>query len=160
MAFAIQGKLEGLGPVVRRLQEVGRKSTRTAILRKAVNAATGPLLKSAKAMCPVSEDPPLKKGLLRKSLGRKLSYNKRSGVVTGLVGPRRGFKVQVGVRKKGKRPGSPIYQDPVRYAHLVELGTRRAGPKPFLRPAWDGGKAAALATVAASIRDGIARAAR
>ena len=160
--------------VRRKLDAVDRKAA-TAAVRAGIEEVTRAVLKDAKALVPE------RTGQLRKSLGRRVRVYRRSRVVVGIVGPRRGFKVVVG--------GVPV--DPARYAHLVEFGRaavrakeggllssektavapdqprvfgRSVGPvppRPFLRPAWDAHKARAkfvlLRHLAAALRDVLKR---
>ncbi len=131
MPFAIKAKLEGLDRALALLRELPKKLAKKT-LRAGVNQATKLLLSEAKSRVPPST------GLLRKSLGRKVKVYK--GAVVGIVGPRKGFKIQVGVRMRGPNKGTPVYMDPVRYAHLVENGTSHSAAKPFLRPAFEATK--------------------
>lgn len=81
--------------------------------RRALNKAATPIVAEARRRVPVDE------GLTKKSLGKRVS--------TALV--RKVARVRIGVRRrmKGKR---------ARIVHLLEFGTERSDPKPFLRPAW------------------------
>ena len=92
------------------------------INRRASSQAITPVLKSAKAKVPK------RKGLLKKSLGRKQKSYPRNDVVYSMVGPRKGFKDEEG-------------NNPVNYAHLVEKGTKYAKAQPFLRPAMEENRA-------------------
>jgi HK97 gp10 family phage protein len=122
------------------------------ILRKAVGDASKIVLKTAKQKVPKGET-----GLLKKSLGRKISVNRRTGRVVAIVGPRTGYKST----KKGKKITKLGEQfkaaevNPVRYAHLVEKGTKHSAPKPFLRPALDNNLSQIKATMAQVIKDGL-----
>lgn len=133
MAFSVAAKLEGLGPALGRLEKL-RRGARGKILRKALNEGTKPVLSSAKGLAPRES------GQLRKSLGKKVKVYRESGAAVGLVGPRSGFKRQVTVEKRkvsavigGKRTtrriGAVVYRNPVRYAHLVELGRKAVSVK-------------------------------
>lgn len=75
-------------------------------LRRAVQVASGPILKSAKAKAPRES------GLLKRSLVRKMKS--RKGVHTATVGAKKGFS---GTYRGKKRV-------PSRYLHLVSKGTR------------------------------------
>lgn len=102
------------------------------IQRKAVNAWTIDVNKVAKPRIPK------RFGNLRKSYGRKVK--KYGSKVVGLVGARKGFRVQIGVRVRGKHKGQPIFADPTKYDHLVEFGHGGPSPArayPHLRPAID-----------------------
>jgi HK97 gp10 family phage protein len=83
-------------------------------------------------------------GALKKSIGHKVRVYKRA--VVAIVGPRDGFRERIGTVSRGKNKGKPIYNNPSKYAHLVELGTRHSKAQPFLRPAAEYG-----ATVTASM---------
>lgn len=73
-------------------------------------------------------------GLTVRRVRRKLQYQNR---YTARVGPRGGFAIVLGERKKGKKKGQKIRRDPRYYAHLIEYGTSRMPAKPFLRPSLD-----------------------
>jgi hypothetical protein len=83
MAFAVSGKLDGLGEVLAKLNEVERK-VRTKILRDALGEAARLILRSAKAKVPRGET-----GLLRRSLGIKMKVYRKSGAVVATSSPRR-----------------------------------------------------------------------
>ena len=93
-------------------------------------------------------------GQLKKSLGYRIKVYRDTGVVIGVVGPRRGYRISVGVRSRGPNKGKPVFINPVNYAHLVELGTRRTAAQPFLRPAVQGG----IQDLLSMLRFGIERA--
>jgi HK97 gp10 family phage protein len=125
------------------------------VLKQAVEAAGRIVAKEAKQLAPVET------GLLKKSIGIKAKQYP-SGAAVAVVGPRRGFGKDV------VRNGHTVYSDPVKYAHLVELGhvirTRKKGPvlgfvppKPFLRPAWLQSKARAHNKLRTILQAGIHR---
>jgi HK97 gp10 family phage protein len=173
MAFAVSGKLDGLGEVLAKLNEVERK-VRTKILRDALGEAARLILRSAKAKVPRGET-----GLLRRSLGIKMKVYRKSGAVVALVGPRTGFRKSKGGRVRtalGDKFAAAGVK-PHLYAHLVEKGRRAvtvqtakvlsdgsvifgrrvaAVPaRPFLRPAFDENKAAAETLIRVRIREGL-----
>jgi HK97 gp10 family phage protein len=135
--------LEGDVRLRRKLERLETKSQKK-IVRPAVNAALTPINKAAKRKASVET------GLLKKSIGKKVKTY-RSGTVWGGVGPRTGFKTQM---EDGR------FRNPVKYAHLVELGTRHSPARPFLRPALDEQRPHALAVLAAKVRAGIEKEAR
>ena len=135
--------LEGEKALARTLERLEAR-TQKKIVRPAVKSALSPITKAAKRKAPVET------GLLKKSIGNKVKTY-RSGVVWGGVGPRVGFKTEM--------PDGG-YRNPVKYAHLVELGTKHSPAQPFLRSALDEQRAAALAILATKIRAGIEKEAR
>ncbi len=130
-------------------------------LRHGVRRAGSVIGRAAKAHAPRET------GLLARSIGqRAFTHRDKKGIGTR-IGPRKGFGRMVRVNKRGdlkalskgkmaeaQAAGEQLeYRDPAKYAHIVELGRR--GGKPFLTPALEESKGAALATIAASVREGI-----
>jgi len=157
MPFKIKGQIEGLEGTLAVLKSADAK-VRKKILRKACNKAGGVLLKRAKQLVPT------KSKLLKKSLGRKVKVYP-SGVAVAVVGPRKGFRQEV------VRDGREVLSDPIRYAHLVEGGTRPHGYKtrggrhpgakarPFLKPSLDSTKSTVKKVIANTIAEGLQEAA-
>ena len=125
------------------------------LLKQAVVAAGRVVAKEVKQHTPVDT------GLLRKSIRVKgIVYP--SGTAVAVIGPRKGFGKEV------ERDGKTMYADPVKYAHLVELGhvvrNKKGGPalrfvppNSFLRAGLMQSKARARAKLAANLRAGVAR---
>jgi HK97 gp10 family phage protein len=152
-----------LAEVVGRLRDLDKKAARAAV-RKGLNEVTKVVTKDAKANVPKGT------GLLRKSIGRKIVVSRGGAKLLGVVKPRGGAKFTKTVN--GKKV------NPIRYAHLVEYGRVRVfvknkkvlaangkffgasakavAPRPFLRPAWDKNKGAAVALVSAQVQRAIA----
>lgn len=118
--------LDVLDDSVQAIQKNNRK-----LIRKATIAGARVILKKAKSNCPVSVEghyvKVLKKrlppGNLRKSLKMLALKQKYPDKQLVLVGPNTG--------KKAKYDGW--------YGRLVENGTSKTAPEPFLRPAYDEG---------------------
>jgi HK97 gp10 family phage protein len=122
----------------KQLQEVWRNANDKQMLRALASGMTriGAVVRSA-ARARVQKET----GVLKRSIGVKSSKSKRRSAHYVVIGPRKEFL------ERGRRP--------VRYAHLVELGTKPheqgrrkmlqpyykphpgAKPKPFLGPALD-----------------------
>ncbi len=117
------------------------------IIAKAVRKGGEPILTASEQYAQRSR----RTGLLIKSLGMKVGKRKTDKAVYAVIGPRRGFKKQIGVTKSGK----PKYADPVRYAHLVEGGTSHSAAKPFLRPALATQRGRALDAIADEVWRGV-----
>ncbi len=165
MAFAIKAKIDGLAPLLRRLENV-KRGTRNKILRPAVTKAARIVNNAAKTAVKPGKTGRQKtrNGILKKSLGVKIASYETT--VIGVIGPRKGFKTQVGVRTRGgtkSNVGDPIYEDPANIAHLVEYGhggPHPAPPHPFMRPAWENSRSEIKATMASDIQAGLEKLAR
>lgn len=132
--------------------ELLSKAVQNKINRKAVVKALRPITDAAIANAPVGsrEEP----GILRDSIGEVVRAKK--GITIGVTGPRRKFKVPIGISKRGKNRGKVQYKIATRYAHIEEYGSETQAAHPFMRPAWDtaGGKTA-LDTYAAEFAVGV-----
>lgn len=130
------------------LERVERTAKKRQITKKAVKAGAKLVQQAAKARAPRRKG----SGALRRSLGIKAEKGRGGKTLAyAVVGARR----KVATRYKGRATV------PANYAHLVERGTRPhaipvgaggaarrhpgAKPKPFLRPALQGQRAAAYA---------------
>lgn len=158
----INFQLEGFAELEKQLIELGPKVAKK-VLRGAVQSSANPIVKLARAKVPVNH------GLLKKSIGVK-TKTKGSTSFT-VIGPK-----SIKVSRNGKM------ENPARYAHLVEYGAaphiieappgsalnvngtfaktvRHPGyaARPFLRPAFDSGKRAALDRLKEMLAKGILR---
>lgn len=109
-------------------------------MRSAVRKAATPMLQQARANAPV------RTGTLRESLKVKVKTFKRGkdSTVMAIIGPDRKARSEAGDR-------------PVKYAHLVELGTVNAPAHPFLRPAFDSTKEQSTQIYADNLKPAIQR---
>lgn len=114
--FQIAGEIRGLNQLLINLEQLGSTKAR-AVSRRALVSSSSTPLKAAKQKAPIET------GQLKKSLGKRHKTYRGSGTTIVVIGPRMGFK------------NPETGRNPVRYAHLVELGTANASPQPFLRPA-------------------------
>jgi HK97 gp10 family phage protein len=168
--FTVGGELKGMADAVSRLHGL-RQGAANRVLRPAIAKGCRIIAKAVKACIrpsgrtytrkKVAKDFSVEerqvRGLLKKSIGAVVKVEK--GVVTGKVGARRGFKVAIGKRIRGKWKGKTIYYSPSRVVHLVELGhggKHAAGPHPFLRPGFNNSKDEAAAVIADEIKARIA----
>jgi len=132
------------------------------VMRTASTKAARPIVKAAKANARRTKTG---RKLLAKSIGqRSKSYTATQTIVT-VIGPRWGFKQEVGRTGAGKA----IYEDPAKIAHLVEHGhvlaiggnvVGHVPAHPFLRPAFESQKGPALAIYKRELAAGIEREAR
>lgn len=87
------------------------------VVKRAANFAMTPVLQEAKKRVPK------RYGLLKKSMGKKQTFNKAKGIATVLVGPREGF---------GKVINGQLH-DPARYGYMIEHGSSTYPAQSFLR---------------------------
>lgn len=128
-------KVRGFRELDRALSELP-KATAKSVVRKVAKAALEPMADQAASKAP--ED----KGLLAFSIG--VSEKRTRRVRKEQKGKKASFEMAMG-------PATGV--GTLYYATHVEFGTVDTPPQPFMRPAWDGGKAQALETV----KDGLAR---
>ena len=115
-------KLNGDKQLVKNLHKVTDKVARKH-LAHALRKGAQVQVKAMKQFAPVAKAGqthfglPVKRGLLRKSIG--IRTKKKGRVAYAIVGPRRRkFKTLIGQTKDGK----PVYMNPTQYAHLINNG--------------------------------------
>lgn len=137
-------QLNGFTELAAALRELPEKVARNA-LRSAVNAGASVIKKEARSRAP--ED----SGLLKKNLYQK-QIREASGpmVQTFYVGVRTGKKRN----KDGTKAELPFYW------RFMEFGTSKIPPAPFLRPAFETGKEAAIKAIAEKLDERIQKYAR
>jgi len=144
----------------KRLEQLAPKLEKKA-LRRGVTKGMRQVAKLAKS------NAPRETGTLKRSIGQKIKTVR--GSVYGIVGPRKGFKTAVTVSKRGKKKRltksaeakggtATEYRDPIRYAHLVEFGSRSKSGRPFLRPAFDASVDSVLGTIKSELRSEVNKA--
>lgn len=117
-------------------------ATQKKIVRPSVTKAVRVIAKDAKGRAPKDT------GLLKKSIGQRVKTY-RSGNISGIVGPRSGFKRTVEI------DGKAVIKNPTKYSHLVEFGTSRKAARPFLRPALEAKKSEAVRIMTTEINANI-----
>lgn len=133
-------QLEGGKELEKQLLRLDGKVRRKGI-RQAARAGAKVVRQTARSLVPVVT------GTLRKSLKTALRSRAAQGLALAVTGPDK--KTQ---GEDGRRP--------IKYAHLVEYGTKRTKAQPFLRPAFDSTVARQVKAVAAYLRTFIEREAR
>jgi hypothetical protein len=144
----IKAEFTGMGNVLAQLRGIDERVRKKA-LRKVVSAASARLNSDAKARVPTRKPRGIPSNWsytgkqLKRAMGRKVkSYG---GTAVGIVGARKGYRIQVGVltrdgpagsKRQGKK-GDPVFVDPVKYLHLVLLGTGHSPATNFLAAARD-----------------------
>ena len=132
--MAVTVQVEGLAELNATLKDLGDKVAKQFI-KKAGKEAGDLFVAEAKQRAPVMAKPTRQRqpGTLRDSIIAKVSLTKKNGLF-----------VKVGPKKE------------VYWGRFVEFGTSKMKPHPFMRPAWDGEKNAALDKFADSLRQQIA----
>lgn len=125
--FAID--LRGDKRLIRKFSELSIKMQRSTI-RKSVRAGSTPLLREARRSAPVEIYEGRRVGVLKKNLYRRFKTDRRRGAYRAKIGAR-DKRVQIATTQTGR----PVFRNPNKYLHLVELGTSHSAPNPFLRNA-------------------------
>lgn len=131
-------KLTGDKDLIKRLKRLGSTVARR-VVRQSTTAALTPMVKAMRREAPKDT------GTLKKSIGKVVRTYRRSGVVWGAVGPRKGFET-------ANPDGSA--RIPTKYAHLVERHN------PFMRRAFDSTSSQVLRTMVREVRKRIEKAAK
>ena len=156
MPFKIANKVTGLEGLLKTLDGL-KQGTVNGILRPAIRGGSAIIAKAAKENIRPRAD---RTGQMRRSIGAVVRTGRRGGSVYGVIGPRHGFRIPVGVRKRGKNKGDVVYHDPAKVGHLVEKGhggKSPAPPHPFMRPAIDATRGAVVSEMREKIRAGLAK---
>lgn len=138
----ISVKVEGLAELRKALEELP-KEIQGRPLRSAVSAAAGLIRDKAKQAAPVGETGNLKSAIYRYRSRR----NSATGKETFFVGIRQGkaqYKDTAINRRKGRVGKKYNTQGEAYYWRFLEFGTAKMQKKPFLRPAFDENKEAAV----------------
>lgn len=142
MALKASVEVLNLQSVSRMLDQLGKKEA-DKVIRKALRLGAKDMLAATKRLAPVDT------GLLKKSLTVRALKRKR-----GRIGFRIGYKnvEQIAtVTKEGTRHFYPA---------VVEYGSSKQTPHPFMRPAFDQNKEASKKIISAEVRTGITEAAK
>lgn len=143
----VKAEIRGLRQVHLNLEELQKKVERE-INRVALKQASKPMVRQAKANARASDET----GTLRRSLGVKIKTVKRKGQVVIYAGPR---------TKRARTGPDGRKRDPIRYAHLIELGTSRGVEGThFLERAFKAKKGEAFEIYVAELRVALPKAVR
>lgn len=155
MANSISVKVEGLAELNRKLAALPDEIRKGPVLMRALHDGARIIRDEAKRLAPVLQPDP-RTGKLDE---RRIVGNLRAGIVehtdkrepdTVLVRVRnRGYIFGEGKGAQSWRRGNPNYW------WLLEFGTSKMAPRPFLRPAFEGKKFAALNEIRRSLARGI-----
>lgn len=142
------------------------KATARNVLKRALIKAGQPIADEASRLAPVDS------GKLRDRIAVSARLKNKVGSAEFASAMRSGLGKQAAVsalrqaRRDAKGQGSfaEMFVGPskgvLRYAHLVEFGTVKTAPQPFMRPAWDSNKREALDIIRRELGNEIITAAR
>lgn len=163
MSFTVS--VSGLSELDKALGELPKATARN-VLKRTLDKAAQPIVDTAKQLVPV------KTGNLRDTIIASTRIRNRVGAAEYSAAMRAGLgKAAAGAalrqaRRDAKGTGSfaELFVGPstgaIRYAHIVEFGSVKDSPQPYMRPAWDGEKAKALDIIKAELGNEIIKAAR
>jgi HK97 gp10 family phage protein len=168
MPYGVNVHVIGTRKAIRKLRKLPGRVQKKA-LHRAVSAGAGQIKKAAKPAAPRET------GMLQRSFIVKRLKTDAWGDVNYRVQPSSKSKKAIRRTAKGKlvamgakkiqaaiASGQKMkYRNPQKYAHLVELGTRRGvSPRHFLKSAYKRSKTAALKAIKARVRKELLMAAK
>ena len=144
------------------------KATARNVLKRTLEKSAQPMVDEAKRLAPV------KTGTLRDSIAASFKLKNKVGNAEFAAAMRAGLGKDAAVSAlrsarraaKGQGAFAEIYVGPARgkgvihYAHIVEFGSVKDSPQPYMRPAWDATKRRALDIIKAEIGNEIIKTAR
>jgi HK97 gp10 family phage protein len=163
MTFTVS--VSGLAELDKALGELPKATARN-VLKRTLDKAAQPIVEAAKMYAPVNT------GKLRDSIIASARVKNKVGNAEYSAAMRAGLgKAAAGAalrqaRRDSKGLGSfaEIFVGPstgtIPYAHIVEFGSVKDSPQPYMRPAWDGQKQKALEIIKAELGSEIIKAAR
>ena len=167
--MSVTVRIDGLAALDRALGELPKATARNVLVRTLKKAAQ-PIADEARRLAPVSPGG----GALRDSIAASSRVKNKTGNAEYSAAMREGLGKEaarsalLAARKANKGQGSfaQMFVGPargsgvIRYAHIVEFGSIRTAPHPFMRPAWDSTKDQALNIIKNELGNEIIRAAR
>lgn len=147
------------------------KATARNVLVRTLSKAAEPLVEEAKRLAPVA---PVDGGQLRDSIAASSRVKNKVGNAEYSAAMKQGLGVEAArsalraARRANKGNGSfaQLFVGPargggvIRYAHIVEFGSVKTAPHPFMRPAWDVTKDQVLSVIKQELGGQIIAAAR
>lgn len=160
-------KLEGMKELQQAMEQIATKSTRTAVMRRALTKAAEPMRAKAEAWAPVrtgtlSEGIKISPRVVNEA--GNVAYNatmRAGGDQAAAVGAMR--DARRAARASGINPAIALYMGPTVahgafYGAFQEFGTKNHPPDPFMRPAFDAEAQATVDRIAPLLRQEIDRA--
>lgn len=142
------------------------KSTARNVLTRTLLKAGQPIADDASRLAPVASGKLRERIKVSARIKNKVGSSEFSSAMRAGLGKEAAVSALRQARRDAKGQGSfaEMFVGPakgvLRYAHLVEFGTVKVPPKPFMRPAWDSNKRLALDIIRRELGNEIISAAR
>jgi HK97 gp10 family phage protein len=124
------------------------KSTARSVLVRTLKKAGKPIADEASRLAPVDTGKLRDRIIVSARLKNKAGAAEYHAALRDGLGKAAAVSALRDARRGAKGSFAEMFVGPARgvlaYAHLVEFGTVKVPPKPFMRPAWDGNKRQAL----------------
>lgn len=142
-------KVEGLAELNRALAELPKATARN-VLKRTLTKAAQPIADAARTNAPVDTGNLRDKIIVSTKLKNKIGNAEYAEAMKSGLGKAAAVAALRNARREAGQTGTfaQVFVGPstgsLRYAHMVEFGTVKMPPHPFIRPAWDAQKAEAL----------------
>jgi HK97 gp10 family phage protein len=159
--------VSGLSQLDKALGELSKATARN-VLKRTLTKAAEPIRDEAKRLTPVKTGKLRDSITISASIKNKIGSSEYSAAMRAGLGKDAARSALLAARKAGKGTGSfaEVYVGPargagvIRYAHIVEFGSNDTAMQPYMRPAWDSQKDAALGIIKNELANQIMAAAR
>lgn len=159
--------VSGLSDLDRALGNLSKATARN-VLRRTLTKAAEPIRDEARKLAPHRTGKLRDSIMISTKVKNKVGNAEYSAAMRAGLGKEAARSALLAARKAGKGTGSfvEVYIGPargagvIRYAHIVEFGSVDTAMQPYMRPAWDAQKDAALSIIKTELRDQIIAAAR
>ncbi len=136
-------RIDGLRELDRALSELPRATARN-VLRRVLMKRAQPMVDTARQLVPVDSGQLRDSIAISTKLGTKAGKSEFAAAMRAGLGKEAALQAMRDARRAASGQGSfaEIYVGPGRmpHAHMVEFGTSKMAPRPYLRPAWDAHK--------------------
>ena len=142
------------------------KATARNVLHRTLKKAGQPIADEASRLAPVDTGKLADRVIVSPRLKNKVGNAEFAAAMRAGLGRQAAVSALRQARRDARGQGSfaEMYVGPARgvlaYAHLVEFGTAKMAPKPYMRPAWDSKKSEALDIIRRELGNEIIMAAR
>lgn len=163
----ISVQVRGLSDLDKALGQLSKATARN-VLKRTLTKAAEPIRDEAKRLVPVRTGKLRDSIMIAARVKNKVGNAEYSAAMRAGLGKEAARSALLAARKAGKGTGSfaEVYVGPargggvIRYAHIVEFGSNDTPMQPYMRPAWDAQKDAALNLIKGELASQIMAAAR